>query len=372
MDMLKKIVRKCFVIYWQKKTTMRSTQGINIWADEVFSDYIMKKSSFFNLYNIHRKGYTYSDWTAMGLNRDNYKRYLSNAEYYAMHPINGRYSVWIDDKLILKYLCAGTELDRYMPRYYFLIDNAGNMHKLMDFKGDSGICTDVIIMYLKAKGALAVKKIAGSIGEGFYCFKYEAKSGYSINGVSMTEGQLREKIMQLRDYIITEYLVPHEELAAFSEGVVNCIRYLSGNINGSPVWIKGFIRFGTKNSGYVENYNAGGILCYLDQNGQFREGNILKNGRNTVITEHVDSGCPLEGTIPLWNEIRDAVSVFCQYFPMLKYLGFDFVVTKTNEVKILEINSLTSLDVLELRESIYDTEAKRFYEHVKTETRSIR
>lgn len=339
--------------------------GVSLWVNELLLDYKQKKSSSINLYHIHKKGYTYSDWTAMGLNKENYKRYLSNADYYAMHPLNGRYSTWIDDKLTLKYLCAGTTLDKYMPKYYFLIDSNGKVHQLVDYKKDHKVCTDDVIRLLQIERALAVKKIAGSIGEGFYCFQYENERGYSINGISLTEEQIKEKIENLRDYIITEYLSPHEDIALFSNNVVNCIRYLAGNMNGSPVRIKSFIRFGTRASGYVENYNAGGILCYLDSNGRFSEGNILENGRNKVITKHVDSDYPLKGTIPLWNEIQNAVSEFFQYFPMMKYLGFDFVVTKKDEIKILEINSLSSLDTLQLHESIYDTDAKYFYQHVK-------
>lgn len=36
--------------------------------------------------------------------RENYKSYLTTKEYFKMHPFNGVYSFWIDDKLSTKYV----------------------------------------------------------------------------------------------------------------------------------------------------------------------------------------------------------------------------------------------------------------------------
>lgn len=42
-------------------------------------------------------------------------------------------------------------------------------------------------------------------------------------------------------------------------------------------------------------------------------------------------------------------------------MGIDFVVTSDERVKVLEINSLTSLDSIQLDSSILDTNAGDFY-----------
>ena len=83
--------------------------------------------------------------------------------------------------------------------------------------------------------------------------------------------------------------------------------------------------------------------------------------KNIIITHHPDTGTELKGIIPLWNGIQKASADFCEHFPQLNYLGFDFVVTSKNEVKILEINSLTSLDSLQLAGSILDSKNGSFY-----------
>lgn len=145
----------------------------------------------------------------------------------------------------------------------------------------------------------------------------------------------------------------------------NAIRYLVGRIEGKLVFMKGFIRFGTRDSGFIENYNAGGVLCYLDKNGFFNEGNVIdsKTKKNRIIHHHPDTGVELKGQIPCWDTIQFAVEQFGDQFPQLDYLGFDFVVTLDGRVIILEINSLTSLDALQLDGSILGTDAGSFFKN---------
>ncbi len=127
--------------------------------------------------------------------------------------------------------------------------------------------------------------------------------------------------------------------------------------------IKSFLRLGTKASGFVENYNAGGVLCYVTESGDFRNGNVFDalSGTNKIITEHPDTKQRLEGKIPLWNELQNAAKQFGMHFPQMQYLGIDFVITNKNEVKVLEINSLTSLDCLQLDGSVLKTSQGNFY-----------
>jgi hypothetical protein len=295
------------------------------------------------------------------LTSQNYKEYLSQTQYYAMHPLNGRFSAWIDDKLTLKYLCAGTALDAYMPEYYFQIDEKGNALPLMDHKTNDPISGGIVAL-LQEKSELAVKRLAGSIGEGFY--KAEYKNGeYRLNGKTMSEAEFRQQIAALRNYLVIEYLHPHEEMARFCPDTVNCIRCLLGRMDGKMQPIVRFIRFGTKASGFVENYNAGGVLCYLDENGRFTEGNCIdpQTGKNKVIRYHPDYGTELKGSIPLWDKILLANRELDRYFPQLNYIGIDYVVTDKNEVKILEINSLSSLDTLEMKGSVFHRDCGAFY-----------
>ena len=325
-------------------------------ARSFIGDYKNRTLPFIKTLLVHKKGFTAADWCYLGLNKENYRNYLSDADYMMMHPLNGRFSAWIDDKLTLKYLFAGTELDCYMPKYYYQIDSLGRVLRLIDSEEKSGgVFYESIAELLEKKKELAIKRIAGELGEGFYKAEFQ-NNVYYMNGRQMSKDEFCKKLAVLKDYLITEYLHPHRELAQYCPDTVNSIRYLLGKMDEKLVMLKGFIRFGTKQSGFVENYNAGGVLCYLDQYGRFTEGNIIDKNfhKNQVISTHPDNGQELKGIIPKWDEITKVGRLLETHFPQLTYLGIDIVVTDSEEVKILEINSLTSLDTLQMDGSILE------------------
>lgn len=361
--MIKRFARK--IVFFYVKIVYRINNGYIAGAlmKAFVQDFKEKKLPFFEIISIHKKGFTVSDWTFLELNKENYKKYLSNVEYYRMHPLNGKNSYIIDDKLTLKKYCADTELDKYMPRYYYRINADGVIEKLMDcpYESEHHSAEDVAKL-LKDCGSLAIKQTSGSLGIGFY--KGEYKNGnFCLNDEEMDEHEFCTRISQLKNYLITEYLYPHKQLAEYCPYTCNCIRYLIGRVNGEMKLLKSYIRFGTEQSGFVENYNSGGILCYLNDRGEFSEGNVIdyKSGLNRKINEHCDSKVKLSGTIPLWNEVELMREAFDEHMPQMNYLGIDVVITSDNQVKVLEINSLTSLDGLQLNGSILDTEAGEFF-----------
>lgn len=362
MRLIKKTLWRAYLLYTRFRWKLGSS-ACSLLGKSFKDDYRNWNIPVGKIWKIHRRGFTVSDWCFMGITEENHTEFLSSVDYYRLHPINGHYSRWIDDKLTLKYLCSGTQLDRYMPEYYYQIDENGSILRLMDAPpGQGELTADKVAQLLQDKGVLAIKLIAGSIGEGFYKAEY-ADGTYLLNGERMDQQQFCSRIQKLRNYLIIEYLRPHEEIAAFCPETVNCIRYLVGRVNGQLKMLKGFIRFGTKCSGFVENYNAGGVLCYLDPDGYFFQGNVISNDRlcNCIVREHPDSGKVLCGRIPMWEEILKASETFGACFPQMQYMGLDFVVTSDHRVKILEINSLTSLDSLQIDGSIWKTEAADFF-----------
>lgn len=339
----------------------------------ILNDYKKRPAhaSIFEIFFIHRKGFLVSDWKIMRLTNSNYKDYLSSKQYSKVHPINGYYTKLIDDKITIKYILSGTELDRYTPRYYYLIDETSHIFSMMDApdKKDNYNAKDILSL-LKEHSALAIKLVTGSIGRGFYKGEYQDDK-ITVNGKEMTEEEFCQFIAGLKNYIVSEYLRPHEELATFWPTTANTIRYLLCRIDGNYYILKSFIRFGSKKTGEVENFNTGGVLCYIDENGNFNGGYIIDSSKKKLssisVERHPDTGRELKGTIPMWHEVQKAAVGIAKYLPETKYLGFDFVITDKNEVKLLEINSLTSLDAIQMDCSILQTEVgKRFFSSLKT------
>lgn len=330
----------------------------------MFRDYRNGKKSVTQIHSIHKLGFTLNDWQVLGIDEDKSDRYLKSWEYFRYHPINGSYSNLIDDKLVIKYIFHGTDLDGLMPYYYYLISEDGTILPMMDCAVEGPADINNVYELLKTEQLLALKRVVGSIGVGFY--KVEYKEGrVFVNNEGMTADEFKTMLSELRDYLVCEYLLPHPVIADFWPLTPNTLRHLVGRVGSEWRIIKSFIRFGSEESGNVENFNCGGILCYVDENGWFENGYKLErdsSGAKTVnIKEHPDNKKRLVGQIPLWDEIQTITCEIERILPQTKYLGLDYVITDKNQVRLLEINSLSSLDALQLDGSILETENGKWF-----------
>ena len=97
--------------------------------------------------------------------------------------------------------------------------------------------------------------------------------------------------------------------------------------------------------------------------GKFTDGNILDKDtmKNIIITKHPDTGLPLRGEIPHWNEIKKAAHIVANVMPEMDYMCIDFCVTNNDKIKIIEINSLSSLDSIQMDKSIFETKGGEFF-----------
>lgn len=117
----------------------------------------------------------------MGLTDKTQKSYLSTRDYCSLHPLNGNYSSWIDDKLTLKYILHGTEAGQYMPNYYFELMHDGRVVGLMDLDEKYEESFNGVVELLIDKKHLAFKLLKSSLGVGFYRAEY--KDGMFISMV---------------------------------------------------------------------------------------------------------------------------------------------------------------------------------------------
>lgn len=356
---LTKRIYHSFVCKWYKMKTFR---GGWILTHDFYTDYKQHKGSYWKIAKTHLKGWCYSDWQIMGLTDETRKSYLSTRDYCSLHPLNGNYSSWIDDKLTLKYVLHGTEAGRYMPDYYYELMADGRIVGLMDLDSRYAQTAEGIAQLLRDKHLLAFKLVKASLGVGFYRAEY--KDGmYWLNDESMDLNAFVAKLKTLKGYLITEYLLPHPEFAKLCDKSVGCLRYIIGRrLNGEKMDIYSFMRFGTKKSKFVENYNSGGVLAII-HDGRYTEGNVLdmKNMKNVRIQKHPDTGVLLNGEIPHWQKVKQAAHTIADVMPQMTYMGIDFCITNDDRVKIIEINSLSSLDSIQTDQSIFDTKAGEFF-----------
>lgn len=322
-----------------------------IW-DELFHN---KKVPFRKRLWALRKGFFADKLSLYNLNEENYKDYLSDLDYEWLHPLNGLYSHWIDDKLTFRYLLE--PFHEYLPAYYYHLTEYEIM-RLVDCPDKLTADEPGILSLIKLMGVLAVKPVIGTGGSGFYKFSY-ANEEYYINDQLSSDTEIRKLIHALRltetGYLLTEYIKPHKDFARIWEATPNTLRVTVYKEPGQKATITyAFTRFGTNQSGLIDNTLAGGMVNLIDiESGYYTDGQIFVDDKMVSCKLHPDNGVLVEGTVPHWQLIKDKIYEMCDFLPQLRYIGFDIAVVDQG-FKILEINSLPSVEAIQCFKPIFN------------------
>ena len=286
--------------------------------------------------------------------------YLSDRQYYKGHPYNGFYSVWIDDKMTMRYIFSDHK--ELFPKYYCWIDDKGALYPLADYPGNRD-AEDLAIELVRSKGVVAFKALSASSGAGFYKVGWNNGS-VSVNGESKSLKEFSELVASLRDYLLSEYIVSREYLREINPGSTNTIRVnmINRPCHGPHV-ISSFVRFGTKASGAVDNGGAGGLVVpVLPETGELTKARAFgPNGIPVFYDAHPDNGKPFPRFVEGWEGLCADLSRLAGDYPQLSYMGFDIAQTDDG-FKIIEINSLNDLYSVQLaRGALLDPLAADFF-----------
>lgn len=275
------------------------------------------------------------------LKEENIKDYVSDFDYYRLHPINGPYSHWIDDKLIIRYILH--PFSKFLPKYYYHIIN-GEILRLPDCPKDHGQTIDDLIHLLRSEKKLAAKLFAGSGGAGFVKLSWE-DDRFMVNNKQASLDELLHLFQEwLQVYyggrLITEYIMPNQALSEKNGYNPSSLRVsVIRNRNEDPKIMDAYIRFGTQKTGAIDNQSSGGITCRIDlTNGNYFDGVIYEEHIKKDCKYHPDTKELLEGEIPNWFLIKEKIIEVSQFIPQVIYMGYDIMVTDDG-FKIIEINS---------------------------------
>lgn len=284
-----------------------------------------------------------------GLNDENYKDYISDYDYRYLRHINNKYRTWLEDKITVKYICS--EYPEFFPKYYYHVSVRNGEKRvipLMDAPSQSEASLDAVFDLVKKEGSLACKPQKGSQGDGFYKLSYE-DGKYFMNHEPAT----REEILEIlgdpeSQYLITEYIKQHPLIDDIYSGAVNTMRVISFMKDGKTPQIgNAYMRFGSTATGAVDNMGAGGMTVEIDEKtGRFFNAMMITDNTIIPIDKHPDTGAPMEGYIPHWDEIVEGIKELHRAMPELEYLGFDVAITEDG-MRLPEINRAPGLPKIE-------------------------
>lgn len=305
-----------------------------------------------------RYGFLPSTVLALGINEDNYMNYLSDKDYYSLTPFNGEYHFWVNNKITLKYLLG--DMASYMPKYFFQVQKDGTTLKLFECPRDIEATPHGILKLLYQERSLAIKRIEGFGGTGFYKAYLDEENKIYVNDKIYSEIDFITFVSDIPNYLIMEYLESAGLPASIYPKTSNSIRLIYGKHEGRLYNIGNFIKFGNAGSGYVDNLCGGGISCPVDEQGKFSFGYTIENGVMVQINEHPDTRVALSGKLECWDEIEQIAMKVMERLPQLSYCGFDFVISDKG-IKILEINDMSGLKTIQKYTPLLQNKEDNFY-----------
>jgi hypothetical protein len=312
-------------------------------APKVFDEFIEdlmrnKESSLKQKIWAYRRGFYSERISRYSLTEHNYKHYFPDISYLKLHPVNGEFGKWIDDKLTLRYIFSA--YSEYLPEYYFTIDK-GSISQLPDYAHSDGNKPSFrhVLELVEMKENLALKPYTGEGGSGFH--QLSARDcNYFIDGQIVSKEDVTSFLGTLNKYIVTEYIRSHHEIRKIYDITPNTLRILTiYDKKTGPKIIGAVFRFGVNSSGMVDNLIAGGIMCGVEiEHGEMFNPKMFVNGKAVDISAHPDTGVSLGGRLPHWERVLQKILEISNAYPQLIYMGWDIIITE-NGFKIIEINS---------------------------------
>lgn len=300
----------------------------------------------------HNHGFFAESAYCYGLNESNYKKYLSDYDFYKAWPLDNWTRIWINDKLTLKYLLANTEYNHFMPKYYYYTSPNG-LRSLIDCEGRRSSTQD-FINTLKEVGVYACKPCNGSTSVGFFKISYN-QGVFVAQGKTLLESEIDQFLHEYPNYLFTEYLVPSDSFLRYGKQI-HTLRLVTINKSGNdPIIVGGYFRLPCNN-----NCDANYVVLGEDEFEQFNlfvdidvETGHYFNAKKTYINRienvllHPETNEKLDGYIDDFITLKETVLGIAKRFCTLEYLGFDIGITN-NGFKCMEINSLPGCKYMQI------------------------
>lgn len=156
-----------------------------------------------------------------------------------------------------------------------------------------------------------------------------------------------ENLMEKKIYLVEDVIKQHPRLNEMNPKSVNTIRVVTVCYKGTPHIIFAGLRIGNSDRP-VDNINAGGMSAPVD----IETGKILFPGcdkNNITYEKHPATGCPIIGfEIPCWDKVKAMVLEAAMVIPEMGYVGWDVVVTDTEDTIFVEGNNLPGHDIYQM------------------------
>lgn len=148
-------------------------------------------------------------------------------------------------------------------------------------------------------------------------------------------------------YILQEALTQHDAMNALNPHSVNTVRIVTVMKDGEPFVLTSVLRVGTKSSGNVDNWAAGGLSVGCLDSGYLKKYGFYKPMYGTKTAVHPDTGIAFSDfQIPMYDQIVDLVLHAHKQLYLMHSIGWDVAVTDQGPV-IIEGNDNWEISLMQ-------------------------
>ena len=243
------------------------------------------------------------------------------------------------------------------PEYYHILNDKGEfLKKYKEFINRDFIdlreCSyDDYVSFVNSHSEFIVKPVDGLCGKGVEL----------INSEGQDLKKLYTSLYENDQKILEEKIKQNKEVSNIYAKSINTIRIVTLNKNDEITIMFRAMRIGNNNK-VVDNFNNGGLMAVIDEDGVIRKPILDKD--NKVYESHPMTNTKIVGfNIPRFNEIIELCNRLARVTPELGLCGWDIAVTEDG-LDVVEGNHIPGYDIYQSREQIAPSKEglKKFFD----------
>ena len=299
-------------------------------------------------------GFSVNQYYLFGMDKEDNKKvqYLSEYDWFRSRLINKPYDYIINNKFLFN------EIIKNKIKTPKIL--AVKQEKCIRYKNGKINMVSELISKIDGKEVIC-KPIFKGKGRDIYKIKVESNKIFQVNNNTSSLSKILNLLEKKNNWLLCECIENHNYAKSIYPTSLNTIRivvvqYGEGHI---PHIVYAVHRFGTANSGVVDNASCGGIVAKIDlETGILSEGRSIKNREEYIL--HPDTGEPIKGVkIPNWKQVKNTILDLSKDIFYLDVIAWDIALTE-NDLYVIEGNSSTGVNIMQLWEGQKDREFGKF------------
>lgn len=198
-------------------------------------------------------------------------------------------------------------------------------------------------------------------------FFLKSVSGECADGVFHVKNLLEYKSLKLPNgiYILQNKLNQIKEMNKMGISSINTCRIVTVLENGNPRVFSSVLRCGTKKSGSVDNWAAGGIAVGIDSSGRLEKWGFYKPGHGLMVSKHPDTGIIFsEFTVPFYEKATEIALRAHKALYGIGCIGWDVAITEDGPV-LIEGNDNWEISLMQVCNGGLKSEWNKFCDRYK-------